>query len=114
MYSLLDMAQTSDPTARAIARDLKLLQELAWLMRTSPGNLLRQVSWSGGQKADTAFFVEGRPLSAVTRDRLLTLLNERLRLAEDTAEQCRQESARLIQVCLLFIFAAGTLLALLT
>lgn len=114
MYNLIEPVGTADRSESVVARDLKLVTELAWLMQLSPRDLLRQISWKTGQRADTRLLLEGQPLPAATREPLYALLDERVRKAEEVTEQCRRESFGLVYLCIGFIVVARVMVAALT
>jgi hypothetical protein len=92
---LLGLEGTAEPSGGVWEHDVLLLNSLAYLSETKPYNLLRKISWSVGEHTDPASFHEGRPLSTATRTRLQAMLKERLRVEEETHENCRHASAQI-------------------
>jgi hypothetical protein len=92
----LDRRENGEVSSAEWEHDLHLLRSTAYLSDTRPRDLLRKVSWSVGKTLDVESFGSGRPLSAATRNRLKSLLGERLRLEEETIEKCRETSAQIV------------------
>jgi hypothetical protein len=100
---LLGLEETVEPSGHDWERDAQLLNALAFFSETRSQNLLRKISWSLGENADLASFHEGRPLSGATRTRLQTMLKERMRVEEETIENCRHASAQITQLVAFFV-----------
>ena len=64
---LIDLKGIAEDPEQDWQHDFQLLNKLAALLGMKPFNLLRKVSWSVGESADTALFFMGQPLSSEVR-----------------------------------------------
>lgn len=83
--------------------DAQILKALAALSGVTPLSLLRKVSWSVGEGADTGPFRRGQPLSPAVRDRLRSMLMERIQLEYEIIADCRRASSQIVQLLPCFI-----------
>ena len=108
---LSDLEKTMEETTHDWEHDAHLLNTLAVVSGMTPFNLLRKISWSVGESADTASFGMGRPLSPTVRGRLQALLKERMQVEYETIENCCHASSQIVQLVPFFVgFAVISLL----
>ena len=100
---LFGQEKTAEESAHDWEHDAQLLNTLAVLSGMMPLNLLRKISWSVGESADTASFRKGRPLSAAVRARLQALLKERMQVEQETIENCCHASSQIVQLVPFFV-----------
>jgi len=92
---LFDPKMIAEDPAHDWEHDADLLDKLAVLSGMMPLNLLRKISWSVGEGADTALFRMGQPLSTAVRTRLQALLKGRMQVEYETIENCCYASSQI-------------------
>ncbi len=97
-FGLFDPKKIADDPAHDWEHDVDLLNKLAVLSGMVPLNLLRKISWSVGESADTAIFRMGQPLSSAVRSRLQALLKERMQIEYETIDTCCHVSSQIVQL----------------
>ncbi len=102
-FGLFDPKKIADDPAHDWEHDADLLNKLAVLSGMMPLNLLRKISWSVGNGADTALFRMGQPLSSAVRSRLQALLKEHMKIEYETIDNCCHASSQIVQLVPYFV-----------
>ena len=98
-----DAGEPAAPSTGDWEYDAEILRTLAAFSGVTPLALLRKVSWSVGERPDTAPFRRGQPLSPAVRDRLRSMLKERLRIEYEIIGHCRHASSQIVRLLPCFI-----------